>query len=338
MTDGKNMGRAEARVQWDPGIRRTALVLALLSAAAVGSCGPGAPGGEDGREGRSGASPEAGVAEGLRVVASIFPVADLTRSLADPGVEVLTLLGPATSPATFDPTPGAVRQVQGARLLLSMGGGLDAWTGELLETAPDARSVTLLEGVPLRGNGHGEGTGNPHIWLDPVRTRDLLVPRIADALVEILPEDREAIRARQRALSDSLTALDEEIRRATAFLPHRAFVASHAAWTYFAERYDLVQVGVIHEHPGQESSPQGLADLVTRARAADVPVVFSEVQIPDVGARALADELEVPVVPLDPLGGPGVAERDSYFALLRYNTGQLVLGLGRESPSEGSAR
>ncbi|MDX1566429.1 MAG: metal ABC transporter substrate-binding protein [Longimicrobiales bacterium] len=337
MTNEENMARAEARVQRDPGtvVRASLLLLALLSVVVAGGCGRDAPEGAGDGAG-SGSARDGGIEGAPRVVASIFPIADLARSLVPPGVDILTLLGPATSPATFDPTPGAVRDVQRARLLLSVGGGLDAWTGALLETAPGARSVTLLEGVPLRGNGHGEGTGNPHLWLDPIRTRDLLVRRIADALAETFPADREGIRERERILVDTLTALHDEILRATASLPHRAFVASHAAWTYFAERYDLVQVGVIHEHPGQETSPRGLVDLVDRARAADVPVVFSEFQIPDVGARALAGELGVPVVPLDPLGGPGVPERDSYPALLRYNTAQLVLGLGRVAPSDGS--
>lgn len=293
--------------------RSLAIAVLVLGSAATGSCGPD--------------EPPPGVDSG-GIVASIFPVADLVGRVAGPDVPIATLLGPGASPATFDPTPRAVRQVEGARLVVSMGGGLDAWTGELLDMAPGARSVVLLEGASLLDDGHGEGTGNPHVWLDPVRTRDLLLPRIADAVAEAFPESGDGVRARARALADSLTALDDEIRRGTASLPHRAFVASHAAWTYYAERYGLDQVGVIHEHPGQESSPREVAGLVRRAREAGVSVVFRESQIPDVGARALADELGVPVVSLDPLGGPDLEDRNSYLSLLRYNTGQFVLGLG----------
>lgn len=264
----------------------------------------------------------------MRVVASVFPVADLVRGVGGIDVEVRTLLGRGASPATFDVTPRTLREVEGARVIFAVGGGLDAWALRLTDVAPDARTVTLLDGIPLEDDGHGEGTGNPHLWLDPVRTRDLLLPRIADALVEAIPHARSRIRQREGALADTLTALDAEIRRDLAGLPHRAFVASHPAWTYFAERYDLVQVGVVHEHPGQEPSPQALARIIRRARELRVPVVFSEPQIPDVGARALGGELGVPVLALDPIGGSGVGGRNSYVALLRYNTRQLVRGLG----------
>lgn len=319
MSDRRNMTRVRGGVQSGSSTIRRLLVAALLlvGCGATGSCdaGGGAAAGDRGA-----------------IVVSIFPVADLVSRIAGPDVPVVTLLGPGASPATFDPTPAAVRRVERARLVVSVGGGLDAWTGDLLEMAPGARSVVLLEGLPLLDDdGHGEGTGNPHVWLDPVRTRDLLLPRVADAVRTAFPESGEEIDGRSRAVADSLTALDDEIRRATASLPHRAFVASHAAWTYYAERYGLDQVGVIHEHPGQESSPRELASLVRRARESGVPVVFRESQIPDVGARALADELGVPVVPLDPLGGPDLEGRDSYLAVLRYNTGQFVLGLGSAS-------
>lgn len=314
------MARLPAGVQ--PARRLLPSLLLVVLCAGAAACGSGGPSGEDAER---------------RVVASIFPVADLVASVAGPGISVSTLLGPGSSPATFDPTPGALRQVERARLVFALGGGLDAWTLDLMEMAPGASSVTLLQGVPLHDDGHGEGTGNPHVWLDPVQARDLLLPRISEALSTAFPDLEEDIRQRTETLADSLTALDGEIRRATSSLPHRAFVASHAAWTYFAQRYDLIQVGVVHEHPGQESSPRDLADLVRRSRDAGVPVVFRESQIPDAGARALADELGVPVVSLDPLGGSGVEGRDSYLALMRYNTGQFARGLGvirpRESPT-----
>jgi len=134
--------------------------------------------------------------------------------------------------------------------------------------------------------------------------------------------------ARARTLADSLTSLDAEIHSDLRSLRNRSFVASHPAWIYFARRYDLHQVGVTYEHPGQEPSARGLAALVEAARDANVPVVFGEWQMPDAAARALADELGVPVVPLDPLGGEGVAGRDSYEGMMRYNTRQFRRGLG----------
>lgn len=265
------------------------------------------------------------------VVASIFPVAELARRIGGPDVRVRVLLPRGATPATFEPTPRTVRDLRGARVVLFLGAGLDPWARELVADAPETRPVSLLDGLELRGEGRGEQTGNPHIWLDPIRTRDELLPRIAEALGVAAPAARDRFRVRARALEDTLTALDREIRAALRPLERRAFVASHPAWVYFAERYGLRQVGVVHEHPGQEPSPRDLAGLVDEARRAGVPVVFSEPQVADAAARALALELGVPVLPLDPLGGPQLAGRDSYNGLMRYNTAQFVRGLGGEA-------
>ncbi|NIP59948.1 MAG: zinc ABC transporter solute-binding protein [Gemmatimonadetes bacterium] len=262
------------------------------------------------------------------MVASIFPLADLARRVGGRAVEVEVLLPPRASPATFEITPREIRTVSGARLYLAVGGGLDAWATDLVEASSDLRVVVLTRGMELMGEGRAEGTGNPHVWLDPVRVRDDLLPRLTHALAVLVPDSTRAIRARSEALADTLAALDREIRGVLETVANRAFVTTHPAWSYFAERYGLREVGTLHPHPGQEPSARYLAELVDEARRAGIRAIFSEPQLAGTAARALAAELGVPVLLLDPLGGPGVERRDGYPQLLRWNTRQLVRGLG----------
>lgn len=218
--------------------------------------------------------------------------------------------------------------VAGARLHLLVGAGLDTWAVSLVEGVDDAEAVLLTRNMELDGRDGTPGTGNPHVWLDPIRTRDRLVPAIVEGLVRIVPEAEAAgVRARARALADTLTGLDGWIRTRLRTLESRAFVTTHPAWVYYARRYELEEIGAVHEHPGQEPSARALARLVDACRAAGVRAVFSEVQIGASGARSLAQELGVPGLELDPLGGPGLEGRDSYPGLLRFNTEQIIRGL-----------
>lgn len=303
-----------------PGSRRTRLARRLAPLVAIVvlvACA------DQERRERAGSSAE----DRPSVVASVFPVADLAAAVGGGDVQVSTLLPPGASPATFDVTPEVMRRVRRARLVVLVGGGLDPWAEDLAEGG-GSRSVRLLEGLALRSSGDAPGTGNPHLWLDPIRTRDELVPRIAEALSAAVPALRDRFLDRAAALADSLTSLDREIRRSLEPLEARSFVASHPAWLYYAERYGLQQVGVAHEHPGREPSARAIARLLDRAREAEVGAVFREPQIAEAGARSLAEELGVPLLVLDPLGGAEVEGRDSYQALLRYNTAQFVRGLG----------
>jgi zinc transport system substrate-binding protein len=262
------------------------------------------------------------------VVASIYPIGDLVRILAGDLVRVEVLLPAGASPATFDVTPRQLRDLQDGSLFLMIGGGLDEWVARLSEGGGrHTPAVRLSDGIPLLEGGGHEGSGNPHVWLDPILVRDLLLPKMEEALVRVAPDGAVLIDLRTRLLSDSLTQLDQEIRAALEPLKRRAFLSTHAAWSYFALRYGLDEVGVIHSHPGQDPSSREMANLLEEAREHQIDCLFIEPQLGEVAARALATELSLPTCMLDPLGGPGVPDRDGYFQLLRFNTGQFVRGL-----------
>lgn len=267
------------------------------------------------------------------VVTSIFPIGDLVQRLVGDAAGVEVLLPPGASPESFDVTPRQLQDLQGASLFVMIGGGLDEWVARLPEAAGgDPRVLRLSDGMSLLAGGDEHASGNPHIWLDPILMRDMVLPSLQAALQEVMASSAEAIGERSRALADSLTVLDEEIRGALAPLQQRAFVSTHPAWTYFAARYGLEEVGVIHHHPGLDPSSREMARLLEVARARGVDCVFAEPQVGDVAARALASELSLSICVLDPLGGPGLEGRDGYFQLLRYNTRQFVQGLGQGSP------
>lgn len=267
--------------------------------------------------------------EGVPVAASIFPVGDIVAAVGGPASRVTVLLPPGASPETFEPTPQVVQKVAAARLFVVVGGGLDAWVQTLVNAADSrAEVLTLTEGMELRQEGAEAGTGNPHVWLDPILVRDRLLPRIVAALARVAPGAEAAVRERARAYADSLSALDAEIRGLLASVESRAFVAAHPAWIYFAARYGLRQLAAIRPSPGQEPSAQRLAQLVDSARALRLRVVFTEPQISPADAEILAREIGAQLRVLDPLGGPGVAGRESYLALMRYNARELVAGLG----------
>jgi zinc transport system substrate-binding protein len=262
------------------------------------------------------------------VVASIYPIGDLVEFLAGDAVRAEVLLPTGASPATFDVTPRQLRDLQDGSLFLMIGGGLDEWVARLTEGTGSATPVVRLsEGIPLLEGGGHEGSGNPHVWLDPILVRDHLLPRMKESLSSITPELAAIIDLRADLLADSLTRLDEEIRDALTGLDRRAFLSTHAAWSYFALRYGLREAGVIHSHPGEDPSSRELAHLMETAREYQIDCLFIEPQLGEVAARALATELSLPTCMLDPLGGEGVEGREGYFQLMRFNTRQFRKGL-----------
>ena len=250
--------------------------------------------------------------------------------VAGEDVAVTVLVPPRADPSTYEPSPKQLRDLVGASTFILVGGGMDDWSQAVLGATEELPTVRLNEGIQLRAGGLGEGTGDPHTWLDPVLVRDAWLPKIVAAVVAARPDARERIEARGRAIADSLTALDAWM--ADRLTPARGgvFVATHSAWNYLGARYGIRELGAIYPSPGQEPSARAIADLEEKARAAGVRVVFTEPQLGETGARALAGELGVPVRVLDPLGGPGLVGRESYLGMMRFNADQIAAALEGE--------
>lgn len=265
----------------------------------------------------------------LRIVVSLEPVASLVRVIGGDAVSVRTLLPPGAHPDSYEATPRMAEALSGAALVVRVGGAADDWLGD----RGRAEHLVLTDGMSLREDGHahqgrGDARGNPHVWLDPILVRDAFVPVLTERLGRLAPDAAPAIERRAAAFADSLTALDMEIRALLRDAPVRAFVSAHPAWVYFADRYDLEDIGVLHPSPGRELGARELARLVDAARQRGGAAVIAEPQLGRAGVDALARELGVPVEVADPVGGTGLAGRDDYLSLMRYNARVFARALG----------
>jgi len=283
-------------------------------------------------------------AEPLPAVATIQPLGLVLRELGGDRVAVAVLVPPGASPHTFEPQPSDVSALARARLLVEAGGGLDGWVHALLSAAqakPALLTLLALPGLdplPAIAGAHGDAKAHgdaqrfdPHAWLDPIRVRDVLAPALAAQLGALDPEGRAHYEAARNAFAAKLTALDAEIR-ATLAGRGRRFLAFHAAWRYFAQRYQLEEVGVIEEAPGEEPTPRELGALSRRARDAKLPAILIEPQLSPRIAEMLASDLDAALVTVDPNGDPTDPERASYEGLMRFNARAFARALGGATP------
>jgi len=270
-------------------------------------------------------------AEPLRVAASIGPVALLVQAVGGERVAVQTLLPPGASPHGYEPTPSQVRDLAGAHLLVTVGAGLDPWAERLHRAvARDVPALALAAHTALLASEDpDEPGGDPHVWLDPVRVRDDLVPALVRALSDASPDGAADFARSGAAFQGRLTALDRELAEGLAPVRDRGFVPFHASWTYFARRYHLRQVAVVEPIPGREPSARWMRDVIEAARAAGARAVLVEPQFNPRIARTIAEQFGARVVTADPLGDPAGPSGGSYESLMRFNLAAFREALGR---------
>jgi zinc transport system substrate-binding protein len=274
----------------------------------------------------------------IKVVATIFPLADFVKNVGGDKVEVIPLLPAGASPHAYDLKVDQVKNIAEAKLFVMNGLGLDSWIGDKVKAAASPDLVVVdtsifvsIEGLLLTGHeqdhGHEESHQgvNPHIWLDPVLAQKQ-VEAIAQGLIMLDPANSGVYITNAAAYIDKLQSLDEEIQASTDNFSQREFIAFHPAWTYFANRYGLIEAAVIEESPGDDSAWH-TRKVIDVARQLNIKAIFAELQFNSERAHTIAEEIGGEVLFLDPIGGADLEGRDSYIELMRYNVEQMTLAM-----------
>lgn len=250
-----------------------------------------------------------------KVLTTFLPAYCFTVNVAGPLATVQNLLPEGVSPHDYQLSPSELRKLSEADLIVRNGLGLDDWLRKAVRvagTAKDIRLVELAEGLSaqlIHDPGHSRGAGdpsaerldvNPHFWLDPLLAAHA-VTNILRGLEAIDPAHGADYRRNAAAYVERLQALDAELRAAIGGFQRRQIVTHHHAFPYFARRYGLTVVGVVEEVPELAPSPRHLNRLHALIRQHHVPVVFTEPQSSPRLARQIAEDLGVPVEPLDTL-------------------------------------
>lgn len=251
------------------------------------------------------------------VVAAFYPLAFAAQTIGGPSLDVRNLTPSGAEPHDVELTPRDVGDIQRAHLVLYLSHGFQPAVEQAARHAQGTR-VDVLAGIALRS---GEGTTDPHVWLDPVLYARI-VRRIGTALGRPAAARRLALRVQ---------ALDAAYRDGLAHCARRDFVTSHAAFEYLAARYRLRQVTITGIDPQSEPSARRIAALARLVRERHIRTVFFERLVSAKLAQTVAREAGVHTAVLDPIEGLTSAEAahgDTYLSLMRRNLASLRTVLG----------
>ena len=270
---------------------------------------------------------------GLKIAATIFPLADIAQHIASsepmgfkPGggeAKVITILPAGANPHTFELAPQAVKELEGSRIIFMIGRGLDNWVKASGESLSKVKTVTVDEGIDLVKLG-GE---DPHYWLS-IANAKIVAKNIARALAELEPEKKDQFQSNLDRYLRQLDETDRSIRKMLSNLPARKIITFHDGWRYFARDYGLEVVGNVESSQGSEPTPKRLAHLGNVIREQKIKVLFSEPAVSKTVAESVAKDFQLRLYELDPMGGSG--NRKSFLGLMLANAHTI-----REALSNG---
>jgi zinc transport system substrate-binding protein len=279
---------------------RIVLVIALVAAALTAGCGGDA---------------DTGGVDRTRVVAAFYPLAFLAREVGGGDVEVADLTPPGAEPHDLELTPGDVRDLSNADVVIFAGGGFQPAVERALERR-EGRTLDVLTGDRL-----DDAVTDPHVWLDPAAFAS-----VAREVGETLGRPGAGER-----LADRLQALDAEFAAGLRDCRRRELVTSHAAFGRLARRYGLRQLALRATSPEAEPTARDLARVADAVRRSGATTVFAEPLLPAETVDTIARETGAAVAFLDPLESldeEACAAGHDYFTIMRRNLDTLRRALG----------
>ncbi len=273
-----------------------------------------------------------------RVIASFYPLYDYARNVGKEKIEVSTLIPIGIEPHLWEPTAASMQQLRTADIFIYNGAGFEPWVEKIIvareltglksfETTKGIKLIKSTDGDKVNADGH-EGT-DPHLWLDPILAKHQ-VNLIKDALIEVDPLNTEYYVDNAETYIAKLDKLDAKIRSELASCKRDTFISFHQAFSYFANRYGLIQVSLAGINPEAEASPAELKEFVEFARTNDIKVIYSEELINPRLAEILAAEVGAEVLLLSPIEGltnEELGEDLTYLDKMEQNLQNLKIGL-----------
>lgn len=259
-------------------------------------------------------------AEKIKVLTTFSPIYCFTKNVAGNLAEVNNLLPENVGPHDYMMRPQDAKKISAADVIVFNGLGLEEFleqalkiNGKALRIDTSAKIKILRSSETLNheeeyfsherkeddGHNHsGYGSGNPHIWLDPLLAVEQ-VKAIAQGLAKADPENATAYQKNAANYIAQLKTLNESYVKTLKPLKNRKMIAFHDAFPYLAKRYGIQEVGVFEAFPGKQPSPKYLANLIDLIRRGKISVLFSEPQYSPQLLKQVAQDTGVKTAELD---------------------------------------
>jgi len=231
--------------------------------------------------------------EKIQIAVSILPQINFVEKIGQDKVQVFAMIPPGASPATYEPTPGQLRDLSQAKMYVRIGHipFEKAWMNKIMDASKGMKLVDSSQGIEIIGN-------DPHIWLSPKLVK-IQAENIYNGLVAIDPKNKDYYAENKNKFIQEIDNLNKEIATTLTGINSSKFMIFHPSWGYFAKDYGLEQIPI--EIEGKEPSADDIFKLIETAKANGIKVIFAAPQFSTKSAEVIAKEIGGKVIFVDPL-------------------------------------
>ncbi|KGX92841.1 adhesin [Pontibacillus halophilus JSM 076056 = DSM 19796] len=284
----------------------------------------------------------------VTIYTTIYPIEFFAEEIGGEEMDVETIYPPGADAHTFEPTAKTMTKLADSDAFIYLGAGLEGFAEDAADTLQN-ESVKLVElgenkdmfmemGEENDHSEHGEsdehnhdthdghdhhdhGGIDPHIWLDPIRSKELAA-KIADTLIELNPEQEEQYEANLQNLQSKLDRLNEEFKSVVTSTEQNKMLVSHSGYGYWEDRYGIEQISISGLSPSAEPSQKELERIVEKAKEHNLSYMVFEQNVSSQTASIIQNELNAEAVTLHNLATrteEDIEKGYDYFSIMEQN-------------------
>ena len=259
------------------------------------------------------AAPSARAADGeIAVVAAENFYGDIAHQIGGDRITVASIMSnPDQDPHLFETTPGVVKQIAQAQIVIFNGADYDAWMDKLLNVTPKSARTAIVV-ANLIGKKAGD---NPHLWYDP-GTMPATAKALAEAFIKADPSHKDDYAARLKTFLASLKPINDKIAAIRGKFAGDSITASEPVFGYMAAalgltmRNERFQLSIMND---TEPSARDISAFERDLRMHKVRVMFYNKQASSKIVQhlvELARAAKIPVVGVTETAPPNLSYQD----------------------------
>ena len=230
----------------------------------------------------------------LKVVCTTGMLGDMVENLGGDLVEVEALMGAGVDPHLYKATPGDLKKLRAADVIIYNGWHLEGKMVEVLEKLESRKAVfAASEHLPsdiLLQIGDDPNAIDPHVWFD-VAMWEECATIVSAFLAEKDAEHKEAYQKNLAAYTDSLSNLNAWVEKEIGQIPEkqRVLITAHDAFSYFGKAYGIDVKGLQGISTVAEFGIKDVSDMVKFITDRGIKAVFVESSIPQKSLEAVVN-------------------------------------------------
>jgi manganese/zinc/iron transport system substrate-binding protein len=275
----------------------------------------------------------------FKVVATTSIIADTAREIAGEDAQVEALMGAGIDPHLYKASPGDLRKLSDASLILYNGLHLEGRLAEVLERLGQRKpTLAITSSIPAEALRPLTSQGtmyDPHVWFD-VSLWIEAARAMHEALAQYDPAHAAGYSRRFEQLAEKLRSLHAWCTSELASIPkpRRVLITAHDAFGYFGRAYDIEVLGIQGVSTDSEASVREINTLVQLIVDRKIPAVFVESTISPKAVEALVEgaaarghAVQIGGQLLsDALGDAGTPQ-GTYIGMVRHNISTILAAL-----------